>query len=73
MPECANAAQSCQPAPPPTCIMHLCCAGENPVPLVNEATGNKEGATRDNIPGLGDVSRNACWDRLECPEDAMPV
>eukprot|EP00891_Asterochloris_glomerata_P005372 jgi/Astpho2/5372/fgenesh1_pg.00075_%23_44_t len=29
--------------------------GENPVPLVNEATGNKEGATRDNIPGLGDI------------------
>ena len=36
------------------------------MPLVNEATGNKEGATRDNIPGLGNVSRTACWEQLEC-------
>lgn len=49
-------------SPLPTCTMPPSCAGENPVPLVNEATGNKEGATRDNIPGLGDVSRHVCRD-----------
>ena len=64
MHECGNAASArtiCQPAHYLPCTMLLCCAGENPVPLVNEATGNKEGATRDNIPGLGDVSRTAWW------------